>query len=113
MNSPQQIVVTIKNLLKNKNISVKELLNNCNLSINTLSSMSSRGSYPNIDTISKIALELECSVDYLIGLSDIEKTETNITPQEQELLNIFEEVPEDKKDLFIGLLKSQAELFKQ
>lgn len=47
------------------------MLSDCNLSVNTLSSMQSGGYYPRLEAIAKIADYLDCSVDYLLGRTDI------------------------------------------
>ena len=63
-------VELIKKIAKNKNISIATLLSNCELNKNTLSSMTSRGSWIQSDSLAKIADYLGCSVDYLLGRTD-------------------------------------------
>lgn len=60
----------IKLIAKSKGISVKEMLEACHLNKNTLSSMLSRGSWPQANNLGFIADYLDCSVDYLLGRTD-------------------------------------------
>ncbi len=61
----------IKETAKKQNILIGKMLSECSLSKNTLSTMQSRGFLPSLETINKIADYLDCSVDYLIGRTDI------------------------------------------
>lgn len=63
-------VERIKLLAKSKNIKIADMLNDCELNKNTLSSMSSRGSWIQANNLAKIADYLDCSVDYLLGRTD-------------------------------------------
>lgn len=71
MNNSQEVATTIKSLAKKKKITIKQMLSECELSINTLSSMQSGGYYPRVEALAKIADYLDCSVDYLLGRTDI------------------------------------------
>lgn len=71
MNIAQDIAHVIKELAKAKGISTTKMLEACNLNKNTLSSMQSRGSMLKVDSLAKIADYLDCSVDYLLGRTDI------------------------------------------
>ena len=59
----------IKILAKSKGISVKKLLEDVGLGFNTMSNM--KTSMPKADNLAKIADYLDCSVDYLLGRTDI------------------------------------------
>lgn len=67
-----QIAERIKSIAKSKNITIKTVLEECGLNKNTLSTMISRKSLPNVDTIEKIATYLNVSIDYLLGRTDNE-----------------------------------------
>ncbi len=77
----------IKATAKTKGISVKELLENAGLGFNTMSNM--RKSMPKADNLARIADNLDCSVDYLLGRTDTPEVNTiksnplNIPPQTQ------------------------------
>lgn len=64
------VVERIKKFAKTKNISITKMLMECELNKNTLSSMQSRGSWPQANSLAKIADYLDCSVDYLLGRTD-------------------------------------------
>ena len=57
----------------NKKITIGKMLSDCDLSKNTLSTMQSRGYLPRAETLIKIADYLDCSVDYLLGRTDIQE----------------------------------------
>lgn len=61
----------IKNMIKVRNVSVGNMLKICGLSKNALSTMQSGGSMPKSDNLARIADYLDCSVDYLLGRTDI------------------------------------------
>ncbi len=71
MYNSNDIAERIKKYAKSQNITLKDLLVNCGLSKNALSSMLSGGSIPKADNLAKIADQLNCSVDYLLGRTDI------------------------------------------
>ena len=60
----------IKLIAKSKNIVVKNMLEDCGLNKNTISTMISRGSWLQANSLAKIADYLDCSVDYLLGRTD-------------------------------------------
>ncbi len=100
MKNSQELAVFIKEIAKEKNISIGKMLSDCNLSINTLSSMKSGGFFPRVEALAKIADYLGCSIDYLLGRTDVSTFETqtsdaNITPREKAVLLAYRE----KKDL--------------
>lgn len=70
MYNAQQTAEKIKLQAKSQNILIKNMLEECDLSKNALSSMLSRGSWPQANNLAKIADYLDCSVDYLLGRTD-------------------------------------------
>lgn len=70
MCNPTKVAETIKEMSKSKNIMIGALFQECGLSKNTLSTMQSRGYLPRLETMSKIADCLDCSVDYLLGRTE-------------------------------------------
>ena len=71
---PKEIAMRIKEQAKGK-ISIKTLLDNCNLGVNTISELS-KGKQISYISFAKIADELNCSVDYLLGRTDIPEINT-------------------------------------
>ena len=70
MNNPPDVANTIKAYAKLKKLQTGQMLQDCGLNKNALSTMQSRGTYPGVETIGKIADYLDCSVDYLLGRTD-------------------------------------------
>lgn len=61
----------IKLLAKQKQISTGIMLAELGISKNALSSMTSRGSWINVETLARISDYLDCSIDYLMGRTDV------------------------------------------
>lgn len=59
----------IKALSKKRGVSVRKLLTDVGLGFNTMSNM--KTSMPKADNLAKIADYLDCSVDYLLGRTDV------------------------------------------
>ena len=80
------IAEKIKTVTKEKGIPVKKLLEDIGLGFNTMSNM--KTSMPKADNLAKIADYLDCSVDYLLGRTDVPEVNRgtaqiiNITPKE-------------------------------
>lgn len=70
----------IKEVAKSKGISIKQLLNNCELSINTISEMS-KGKQISYISLAKMANYLDCSIDYLLGRTDIINVIKDLPPK--------------------------------
>lgn len=81
------IAEKIKIVAKEKGIPVKKLLEDIGLGFNTMSNM--KTSMPKADNLAKIADYLDCSVDYLLGRTDVPEVNKgtaqiiNITPKEE------------------------------
>ena len=71
MYNSNEISKIIKLTAKTKKVTIGKMLKDCNLNKNTLSSMQSGGFFPHLETIAKIADYLDCSVDYLLGRTDV------------------------------------------
>ena len=65
----------IKDRCKEKGISVLRLLENCNIRKSLIYDLEKRDFTPSADTVERIAVYLDCSVDYLLGRTD--KPEVN------------------------------------
>ena len=68
MYDSKSIAERIKSTAKEKGITVKVMLENAELNYNMLTMM--RTSFPKANSLAKIADELNCSVDYLLGRTD-------------------------------------------
>lgn len=65
-------------LLTKRNISNKELSSAIGVSSGNVSDWKSGKSKPNIDAISNIADYLDCSVDYLLGRTDVPEVNRSV-----------------------------------
>ncbi|MDE7094764.1 MAG: hypothetical protein K2O52_07625 [Oscillospiraceae bacterium] len=94
MKNSQEIAVTIKKMAKSQKVAIGKMLSDCELNVNLLSTMQSGGCFPRLEAIAKIANYLDCSVDYLIGRTDVPKVnfkkETAEDSLKQEFLNAFD-----------------------
>lgn len=100
MYNSNEVSVKIKALAKKRKVSVKQVLSNAGLNENLMTHL--RTSMPKADNLAKIADELDCSVDYLLGRTEnptahIKSSETNnqliamlaqLTPAEQEMISL-------------------------
>ncbi len=108
----------IKAIAKARKIPVKTVLEECELNKNVLSTMLSRGSMPKADNIGRIAEYLDCSVDYLLGLTDNpnknssspERDELLKDPRVLDLINALLSIPPDQRDRFLEELDTQLKL---
>ena len=66
----RHIAELIKMRLKNMNIPMKQMLSDLKLGINTISEFS-KGKEISCISLAKIADYLDCSVDYLLGRTDV------------------------------------------
>lgn len=61
----------IKNFCKKRNISITQLLNSCNLTKSFIYDLERRNTCPSTDKLERIADYFDCSIDYLIGRTDV------------------------------------------
>lgn len=82
----------IRALAKNKKVSLKQLLIDAGLGSNTMSNMKS--SMPKSDNLAIIADLLDCSVDYLLGRSNVVAIPDSIklSEEESEIFSIFRDM---------------------
>jgi len=77
-----------------KGLSQRALSLKCGLAFNMLYRYENGQTDPSINTIEKIARELDVSLDYLVGFSSTPRgqlTESTLTPEERNLLVSFRE----------------------
>lgn len=91
----------IKLLAKARGMAASIVLEHCGLNKNALSTMISRGSMPKSENIAKIADYLDCSVDYLLGRTEVKEVATqsaeNLPSDEVELLARYRSLDDDGK----------------
>ena len=83
MFNSSQVAERIKSTARSRGILVKDLLASCELSKNTLSSMKAGGFFPRAESIVSIADYLDCSVDYLLGRTDVPEVNRGPGPTDE------------------------------
>ena len=71
VNTSQEIAERIKLYARDKGVKLGVMLSDIGVSESTLRNMKIKGCMPSIETLIKIALYLECSLDDLCGTEDI------------------------------------------
>ena len=69
--SSKDIALKIKQLCKDKKIPIKSVLEECSLNRNFIYDLENRGSVPSVEAFYNLSNYLNCSVDYLLGRTDI------------------------------------------
>lgn len=81
MYSHHAIADRIRQAAKSQKITIKLLLTNCDLNINTISEFD-KGKNLSCFSLAKLADELNCSIDYLMGRTDNPEINRMTTPPE-------------------------------
>ncbi len=88
------------------------------ISSGILTKWKTEGNYPNGETLLKLAAYFNCSVDYLLGLTDDikkgsspEKDELMKDPRIVDIINTLLEIPPEQRTRFFDLLDTQLKLF--
>ena len=69
----------IKALCKANRVSITRLLTDCNLTKSFIYDLEQRKTCPSVDKIERIADYLDCSVDYLLGRTDVPEVNRKLT----------------------------------
>jgi transcriptional regulator with XRE-family HTH domain len=102
----------LKQLLKEKNITKKQFCDDIQINKNLPKYWEDNNTCPNRTILNSIANYFNVSVEYLKGETDIrekEKTPTNVGEGEQELFELWSNVPAEKREAFIKLFKALLE----
>lgn len=95
MNTSQETAQAIKEVAKERGAATGEMLAELGLNKNTLSSMTSRGSWLQADSLGRIADYLNCSTDYLLGRTSVPEQPMQFqTTKEQQLIAAYKAHPE-------------------
>jgi len=95
--------------LKELKISQEQLKRDLNVSSSVIYKWISGKSEPSTTSLIRLACYFECSVDYLIGRTDVRYCADDIfnissIEKEQQLLKIFRTLSKDKQEQAIGVL---------
>lgn len=87
------LIDRISQLCTSNNLSVNQMLKNANLSTSVIDNIK-RGRIPSVDKLDSIADYFNCSVDYLIGRTNIISNKNEqLTEQERKLLLAYRQNP--------------------
>ena len=107
MREIQDIVKIIETYSKKEYGSVNKMLIKNNLSKSVIDNMKkSKPSIPNIEVISKIADDLNISLDWLLNNKDCSAQLQNDSTL-NEVINLFSQLDERSKDEVIGFIKAK------
>ena len=113
-----QIAERIKKTCKEQHVSVSALLQDCNLTKSFIYDLEKRNTSPSCDKIAKISEYLNCSIEYILCLSDNqnknssspERDELLKDPRVLDLINALLSIPPDQRDRFLDELDKQLKL---
>ena len=107
MYTSSDVANRIKELAKQQKISLKDLLSNAGLGFNAMSHM--KTSMPRADSLAKIADQLSCSVDYLLGRTEIKEAPAEAEAKIKAIVDIYYKLSPKNKALLDSLLQSMLE----
>lgn len=102
-------VSIIKSTAKEQGVSISTMLTDIGINKNTLSSMSSRGSWVSSDTLAKIADYLGVSVDYLLCREQNEKSTPDNNAVRSAVIEKVNNLPDSSLDRLLGYLEALEE----
>ena len=111
MQNSQQTAERIKLLAKTNKIPISKLTLDCGLNKNALYTMQSKEFYPRVETIEKIADYLNCSIDYLLGRSDIVENR-GLSKDEQDMINRFRRLNPQGQEYILSTMDAALVLYK-
>ena len=109
------VIQRIKDLLAENNISGAKMSRDLGFSNAVFSQWNTGKQVPSTKYIQKIADYFGVSVDYLIGKtdkkdnSDAERTKIDLSPKQQELLELMNALPDDLQEKVFDLLRTLIE----
>ncbi len=109
MYSSEILAEKIRLEAKKQKISQKDLLAKCELGVNTITKLSN-GTDILVKNLVKIATELNCSIDYLIGRepSSLQKN-TKLSSTDLEFFDKLHSLPEDSQDEIVHMVNYKYE----
>ncbi len=104
-----EVAERIKARSKELNVQLKDVFEQSGLNKNMIAGMRN-GSMPKADNLAKIAEQLDCSVDYLLGRDEQTKkptpvSEDSLTPKERLMIDRYRNRPDVQTavDILLGL----------
>ena len=102
-------MLNLREARKERGLKQTELANKIHVSVQTISGYETGYAQPPIDILIKIADVLEVTTDYLLGRSNdigIIETNANLTPDQNELLNLYNQMSFQSKNRLLGYAQS-------
>ena len=94
----------IRELRQSLNLTQKELAEKIGFNQTAIGKYERDELEPNLETLKKLSIIFECSIDYIIGHSDDfgnvtiqQKSPSSLTPEEQKLLDDFRSLPRSER----------------
>lgn len=94
----------IKELRQSLNLTQKELAEKIGFNQTVIGKYERGDLEPNLETLKKLSVIFECSIDYIIGHSDDfgnvtiqQKSPSSLTPEEQKLLENYRSLPREER----------------
>ena len=103
----------IRSLRKQKKLSQLELAERLHISQTAVSQWETEKTSPDFESLLKLGDIFGCSIDYLLGRTDVSQTEKPATTEGDgfgsEAINLIDSLPEDKRAAAIDFLRYLAE----
>lgn len=101
----------LQQLIKEKGITQKQMCDDIQINKNLPKYWKDNNTHPNKTILNSLASYFDVSVDYLLGITDIKKeiTPTEYSEGEQALIELFNKIPKEKKELVLNMIKAALE----
>ncbi len=96
-------------IMEQRGIKAKKLSEAIGASTGNISDWKSGRSSPSIEVLPKIAEFLNVSTDYLLGLDDVLNRNTSLSDDIQELIDLYNSLPERKQGEVKGFIRALIE----
>ena len=104
---------TLSSLMKKRNVTAKQLSEKLKIGKNQFKYWKDNGNIPNGETLISLADYFDCSVDYLLGLSDdpvrAGNAPNNLSTNESTIVELFRQLSDTQQGELIGRAKMMAE----
>lgn len=118
MENTQIIAERIKEEARRQDVKVKDLLAQCQIDRNLVNKLAN-GRDTGTQNICKIADFLDCSTDYLLGLSNdpVKNNSTDLSFNEKTIVKLFRQLSETQQGILIGraelMIEQSEEIYNQ
>lgn len=104
-------MIRLKNIREQNNLSQLELADKLGLGVSqqTISKYENGINEPDLSTLKKIAIFFNVSTDYLLDLTDLPNITSTLTIKEKEWLQLYYNIPLNKRDELIGYIKGYTD----